>query len=215
MTIDQALAGSLSHSCCLHLFSAFFFLFNSTAPQHNSIVTVPVLKKNNILIHIRHNFHENYKPKNRSYKKTKRKRFFEKIKRRMDSCDFSFSPFLCFVESIQDIISFSYEFLDVCEVFFSEQQFFLWTSRLFFHLFFHVIPFIIEFLKKMYPLESENYSVDELELQRSLRFAPALSVFSFLVLFLLGRDSHASLSLVLQSHAKELQNKKRKLVGMR
>ena len=30
----------------------------------------------------------------------------------------------------------------------------------------------------------------------SLRFAPALSVFSFLVLFLLGRDSHAYLSLV-------------------
>ena len=59
--------------------------------RETSILHVPVLKKNNILIHIRHNFHENYKPKNRSYKKTKRKRFFEKIKRRMDSCDFSFS----------------------------------------------------------------------------------------------------------------------------
>ena len=62
---------------------------NSCKKMLHSVV--PVLKKNNILIHIRHNFHENYKPKNRSYKKTKRKRFFEKIKRRMDSCDFSFS----------------------------------------------------------------------------------------------------------------------------
>ena len=33
-------------------------------------------------------------------------------------------------------------------------------------------------------------------METSLRFAPALSVFSFLVLFLLGRDSHAYLSLV-------------------
>ena len=65
---------------------------NSCKKMLHSVV--PVLKKNNILIHIRHNFHENYKPKNRSYKKTKRKRFFEKIKRRMDSCDFSFSQVL-------------------------------------------------------------------------------------------------------------------------